>query len=125
MGSNQRPKYAKGFWTRLLFSGDVQQGNSLRREFNIQDGSGFRNIFRMTKSDFEIFIQAIGHRTQKKDTKFLEAILPTITLAVTLQYLASGDFSLNFNSTDFMFCNKIHRVIFLITVFLICTTHIP
>jgi len=54
----------------------------------------------MTKSDFEILLQKIGPRIQRKDKKFDEEIHPSIRAAVTLGYLDSGDFSLNFNSTD-------------------------
>jgi hypothetical protein len=66
-------------------------------------GSGYRNFVRMTKSDLEIMLQKTGPRIQGKETKFREASLPSIRLAATLRYLASGDFSPNFGSTDFTF----------------------
>lgn len=107
-----------------MFDG-VQHGYDLLRELHIEDGSGYRNFVRMTKSDMEIMLQKTGLRIQGKDTKFREAIPPSIRLAVTLRYLTSSNFSPNFGSNDFIsFCKKINRITFLITIFVICTTHI-
>jgi hypothetical protein len=88
--SKKRPKYAKRFWTQRFFNDGVQHGQNLLRELNIQNGSGFRNFVRMTKSDFEILLQKVGPIIQRKDTKYREAIPVSIRLAVRLRYLASG-----------------------------------
>ena len=79
---------------------------NLLRELNIEDSSGFRNFFRMTKSDFEILIQKIGPRIPRKDTKFREVIPPSIRLDLMLTYLAIGDFSLDFSYADFIFLQE-------------------
>jgi hypothetical protein len=121
MRRNKRPKYAKLLWTQRLFDCGVQH------ELHVDDSSGSRNFVRMMESDFEILLLKIGPRSQRKDTKFREAIPPSIRLAVALRYLASGDFSVYFSSTDFViffFCDKISRVTFLIAVFVICTMRI-
>jgi hypothetical protein len=73
---------------------------------------GIHEFLRMTKSDFESLIQKIGPRIQRKDTKFREAIPPSIRLALTLGYLASGDFSLNFCSVDFILLQENQSNIF-------------
>jgi hypothetical protein len=88
----ERPKRAKRLSTRRLFNDVDQHGNILLSELNKEDGSGFRNFVRMTKSDFEILLQKIGPRIQKKDTKFGEEIPASIRAAVTLRYLARGEF---------------------------------
>jgi hypothetical protein len=76
-----------------LFSDVDQHGNILLLELSKEDGSGFRNFVRMTKSGFEILLQKIGPRIQRKYAKFGEEIPASIRAAVTLRYLASGDFS--------------------------------
>jgi hypothetical protein len=88
---NEKKEKAKiRFWTRRVFSDGVQHGQNLLRELNIEDGSGFRNFVRITKSDFGILFQTIGPIIQRKDTKYREAIPASIKLGVTLRYLASG-----------------------------------
>lgn len=111
---SKRPKYAERLWTQRLFNCGVQH------ELHVDDCSGSRNLVTTTESDFEILLLKIGPGSQRKDTKFREAIPPSIRLAVALRYVASGDFSLYFSSTDFIcfFCYKISRVTFLITFFL-------
>jgi hypothetical protein len=69
---------------------EFKHGQNLLRELNIEDGSGFRNFVSMLKNDFEILLQKIGPITERKDTKYREAIHASIRLAVTLRYLASG-----------------------------------
>jgi hypothetical protein len=90
MRRKKRPKYAKRFWTQRFLKDGVQHGQNILRELHIEDGSGFRNFVRMTKSDFEIFLQKIGPIIQRKVTKYLQAVPASIRLAVTLRYLASG-----------------------------------
>jgi hypothetical protein len=48
----------------------------------------------MTKSDFKILLQKFGSRIQNKDTQCCEAFPAWNILAVTLRYLASGDYFL-------------------------------
>jgi hypothetical protein len=68
MGRKKQPKYAKRFWTRRLFNNVVQHGQNLLRELHVQDGSRFRKFVSMTKGDFEILLQKIDPRIQRKDT---------------------------------------------------------
>jgi hypothetical protein len=71
--------------------------SGVQHELHVDDCSGFRNFPRMTESDFVILLLNIGPRSQRKDTNFREAIF---------------------------FCDKINRVTFLITVFVIYTMRI-
>jgi putative component of toxin-antitoxin plasmid stabilization module len=84
MARNKRSKYVKRLWKHGLFNDGVLHGYGLLRELHIEDGSGYRNFVRITKSDMEILLQKTGPRIQGKDTKFREAIPPSIRLAVTL-----------------------------------------
>jgi hypothetical protein len=104
MRRKKRPKYAKRFWTRRFFNDGVQDGQKLLHELNIEDGSGFRNFVRMTKSDFETLLQKIGSTIERKDTKYREAIPASIRLAVTLRYLASGAI---LRSVKWYFCTDV------------------
>lgn len=56
----------------------------------MNDGSGFKNVVRMTPTDFEVLIQMIGPNICKQDTKYRAAIPVSLRLAITLRYLASG-----------------------------------
>ena len=73
-----------------MFGGGVQHGKSLRREFNVEDGSGFRNFVRMTKSDFEVLFQKFDTGIQRKGTNYHEAVRASIRLALPLRNLANG-----------------------------------
>ena len=75
-----------------LFNDRFQHGYNLLCELHVEDGSGFRNFVRMTKSDFEILLQKFDTRIQSKGTKLREAVRASIRLVVELRYLACGDF---------------------------------
>ena len=81
MTRNKRPKYAKRLWSQGLFNDGVQHGYGLFRVLHIEDGSGYTNFVRMTRSDLEIMLQKTGPRIQGKDTKFRETVPPSIRLA--------------------------------------------
>jgi hypothetical protein len=70
MRRKKRPKCAKRFWTRRLFNDVVQHGHNLLRELDVDVGSGFTYFVRMTKGDFEILLQKIGARIQRKAIKY-------------------------------------------------------
>lgn len=59
-------------------------------ELLLNNGSSFQNFVRLTKSDFEL-LRLVAPKISKKDTNYLAAISPSIKLAVTLKYLATGD----------------------------------
>jgi hypothetical protein len=117
MRRKERPKYAKRFWTRRLFNDVVQHGHNRLREWQVEDGSGFRKFARMTKGDFEILLQKIGPRIQRKDTKYRwrHSLLGCYNLFMLSpeRTFEIGDF-FDFNSADFLFfCKKIIALHFL------------
>jgi len=69
-----------------LFNERVQQGQNLLCELRVEDGSGFRNYVRMTKSDFEVLFQKFDTGIQRKGTKLHEAVSASIRLAVLFRY---------------------------------------
>jgi len=123
---NDQPKCAKRLSTQRLFSDVDQHGNSLVLELRKEDSSGFRDFVRMTKSDFDILLQKIGPRIQRKDTKFGEEIPASIREAVTLRYLASGDFFSTSIVLITFFLQECQSHFFAITVSAVsaqCTSH--
>jgi hypothetical protein len=56
----EKAKICKTFWTRRYFNDGVQHGQNLLRELNIEDGSGFRNFVRMTRSDLRFFSRKLA-----------------------------------------------------------------
>jgi hypothetical protein len=119
-GRKETAKIAKRLWPRRFSTAHPSA------RVACEGVSGFRNFVWIIKSSFEILLQKIGPRIQRKDTKFRKAIPLVIGLAITLRYLANGDLFVNFSSASFVFPgNKIYRVAFLITVFVSaqCTFH--
>ena len=57
----------------------------------LEDSMGFRNFTRLTPSDFEELLQLLGRKIKKQENRFREIIPPSLRLAVTLRYLASGE----------------------------------
>lgn len=51
----------------------------------------FKNLTRMSKSDFEFLVNTIGPKIKRKDTNMRNAIPVTTRLAITLRFLATGD----------------------------------
>jgi hypothetical protein len=45
-------------------------GENLLADLKLEDGAGFRNVVRMTASDFEMLLQIIGCKTAQTDTKY-------------------------------------------------------
>jgi len=69
-------------------------------ELLLNDGCSFRNFVRLTKSDFEELLCMVAPKISKKDINFCAAISPSIRLAVTLRYLATGE---SFTSLMYLF----------------------
>lgn len=90
-----RAKYsANNFMNDLI----LDEVDKLNLEYRC--GTGFRNFFRMTSSDFETLLSLIGPRITKMDTTFRKAIPVNERLAVTLRFLATGD---SYHSLMYMF----------------------
>jgi hypothetical protein len=63
-------------------------------DLKLEEGAGFKNFVRMTPSDFEILPPTIGSKISGTETKYRAVIPPSIRLAITLRYLATGEFLL-------------------------------
>ena len=66
---NEKKETAKICGT-FLSAALVQRRTSARKQPYTKDDSGFLNFVGMTKSDFEVEIQKIGPRIQRKNTKY-------------------------------------------------------
>jgi hypothetical protein len=70
----------------------VYSGSSLLADLNFQSVGGlYKNLTRMSPSEFEYLVYLIGEKISKKDTASRKAISIQERLALTLRFLASGD----------------------------------
>lgn len=97
-------KKTRRWWQRKFLEKGFYYGENIMAELKLEDGSGFRNFLRMTTCDFEELLQMIGPKIARIDTKYRPAISPSIRLAVTLRFLASGD-----SYTSLMYTFKISK----------------
>lgn len=93
-------KRKRRWWQRRFLNSGTVYGDSLMRELLLNDESSFRNFVRLSKSDFEELLNLIGPTISKTNTNYRASIPPSIRLAVTLRYLASGD---SFTSMMYLF----------------------
>lgn len=92
------------WWVRKLFSNNSDTCRDLLDTLRLEDGMGFVNFLRMTPKDFENLLQMVAPKVFKENTKFRNSISPTVKLATTLRYLASGD-----SFTSLMYTFKISK----------------
>jgi hypothetical protein len=93
----EKPKL---WWMRQLLVGGHRHGLDLLDTLKLEDGSGFRNFIRMTPTKFECVLKMIGGKISKEKTRFRQLSSPSIRLAATLRFLASGD---SFTSLTYTF----------------------
>jgi hypothetical protein len=48
------------WWTRLFLKEGTRCGDNLSTDLKVEDGAGFRNVVRMTRTDSEVLLQMIG-----------------------------------------------------------------
>ncbi|XP_053982794.1 uncharacterized protein LOC128878533 [Hylaeus volcanicus] len=91
-------KHQRRWWMRAIFKERARA--PLLDQLQMENGSGFRNFSRMTRSDFEFLTNSIGAKIARKDTFFRQSISITDRLLITLRFLATRD---SFQSLSYMF----------------------
>lgn len=95
-------KKKKRVWVRPWIERRMLLGASqnLVNELRMEDPLDFKNLFRMSASQFEELLVKVAPKIQKQDTMMRIAISPAIRLQVVLRYLATGD---SFKSLEFLY----------------------
>jgi hypothetical protein len=84
----------RSIWTRDWLLDRQHHGHyhALLPTLRLTDPSAFRNFLRMDAIDLEFLIQEIGPRVERMDTDMRPAIPVGERLALTLRFLASGNY---------------------------------
>jgi hypothetical protein len=93
--AEKKKKRRKRMWLRKLFT-ERTRSNIL----SVLDEEHFKNFTRLSPEDFEILINSIGPKIQRKDTHLRQAIPVKLRLAITLRFLATGD---SYTSLQYVF----------------------
>lgn len=98
----QRKKRQRTKWVREFFVNREQEGfyTRLNTMLRTNDPELFNNFLRMDASDFDLLLELVRPRIEKKDTHLRKSISAAERLAVTLRFLASGD---SYGSLMFLF----------------------
>ena len=88
---NEKKRKRRRWWRREIFAEGPRFGCNLLSTLKLEDSMGFRNFTRLTPSDFEELIQLLGRTIEKRESRCRETIPPSLRLAVTLRFLASGE----------------------------------
>jgi hypothetical protein len=86
---HKKKRYQEHWIASFLEKGN--QNVNLLGEVRMDSCALFRNFTRMTASKSELLLQLIRPSIKKQDTNMREAIPKSMRLAVTLQFLATGD----------------------------------
>ena len=88
----------KRIWVRpwLLRRNQYGAYETLMQELQAEDRPGYRSFQRMYPEVFKQLLQKVTPLIQKKNTRMRMAIPPAVRLALTLRYLATGNFFIFF-----------------------------
>ena len=84
---------ARSVWVRqwILRRSQLGQYEQLLQELRDEDRKGFKNFLRMDHAMFQELLQRVQGRLTKQDTNYRKALEPSMKLAITLRYMASGE----------------------------------
>ena len=85
-------------WTKPYISRNLtlRAYNMLVQELRAEDAAAFRNFFRMDQTCFEELLKMVKTQLQRQDTNMRKSIPAGEKLALTLRYLATGEYLLSF-----------------------------
>ena len=92
----------KRIWTRrwILRRDELGYSTTLMRELAGEEPKDFRNILRMSESQFQVLLELVTPLIQRENTKMRSALPARVKLEITLRYLAGGE-TLTFLATSF------------------------
>ena len=81
-------------WTKPHISRNPSLGayNTLVQELRTEDAAAFKNFLRMDQTCFHELFEMVKPQLQKQDTNMRKSIPAGEKLALTLRYLATGEF---------------------------------
>ena len=81
-------------WTKPYISRNPSLGvyNTLVQELRAEDTAAFKNFLRMDQNCFDELLEMVKPHIQKQDTNMRKSISAGEKLALTLRYLATGEF---------------------------------
>ena len=82
----------RSIWTRewLLRRRDYGVFDTLLSELRAEDQASFLNFLRVSPAIYDSLLDKVSPLIQKNDTPFRKSISPSMRLAVTLRFLATG-----------------------------------
>ena len=82
------------FWTKPYISRNPSLGayNTLVQELRTEDAAAFKNFLPMDQTCFDELLEMVKPHLQKQDTNMRKSIPAGEKLALTLRYLATGEF---------------------------------
>ena len=95
----RRPRYARrSCWARSWIGRRVEKGtySNLVRELANEDIMMYRRYFRVSEEVCTMIVNGIRKKIVKSNTNMRPAIIPEERLAITLRFLATGVFGINF-----------------------------
>ena len=78
---------------RRRYELEVMRGysDSMINNMQLGDGVRFYGFLRMSSMEFEYLLRLVAPSIKRQDTNYQPATTPTVMLAVTIRFLASGD----------------------------------
>ena len=91
----QRRRRNRSVWVREWIKNRPQLGayHELVQELKLSDIQGYRNFLRMDPATFELLLSKVGPLVTHQDTVMRKAIAPAERVALTLRFLATGNFN--------------------------------